>query len=751
MIVDFGSKYEYASVIRSLCEKYDGDYIFIEDYDTFSASKARNLGFKNLKTDYLLLADIDYVYESDIFSRLASLANKLNLEQQPLRVITMPIYHVNKEATNIFESIDCDVDKDRLLALWGTDGLTSKFGTLFEFVAPYSNSIFLHRKMFDISGGYCDEFRGHGSEDFEFLIRLAKLTIDIPAPKGIEKDFYGPLKTSFWGQKDYVGFRRYLEAFTLPCELLGLKTFHLWHEKPADKGYWTQTNDWKRARFNIVMDRHAQSASQLLSVDYIKRDKQALCIFSDQSQWGYFLPLRLAGYNLTTLTEKNDNAIAHIMRRVESLEFDRVFIFNPYMKSHVAFRGVIEVARKLGIQVSVVERGGLPNTIYYADEVAYGDSDYKNIKSILANENFSELQLNTANKILEKLRAGEHSLESMESYDITWHKHALLRLSSLKKVFIPLQLRDDMAVNYFTDGYSDYSSFEDGIVDAVKEYPNVIFIIKEHPLSKYDMSWTNSFENVVCVSQNDNIHALLDIADNTVLYNSGVGLLALAHRKKIYHIGNAYYSADDLFSIHKKSVVEAVSDIQNNNEEPDVSELKEKVILKFFSWLIFNKYSWFTANDLIREFSDRKSHAYDNINVNILNLDSITYFSGRSNVSHCYSNNSYLNWHLNLNVGSSEEKIKVVPKNKSKDIVVSVDNNKKNNDVSIAKIQGNSGEKENKKIVSRHPNAFGLVSINIIKYFVNDKKRKKLINNPELFFIDSKSSLLKKVGAASFK
>lgn len=55
--------------------------------------------------------------------------------------------------------------------------------------------------MFDISGGYCDEFRGHGSEDFEFLIRLAKLTIDIPAPKGIEKDFYGPLKTSFGGRR----------------------------------------------------------------------------------------------------------------------------------------------------------------------------------------------------------------------------------------------------------------------------------------------------------------------------------------------------------------------------------------------------------------------------------------------------------------------------------------------------------------------------------------------------------------------
>lgn len=54
----------------------------------------------------------------------------------------MPIFHVNKEATNTFESIDCDIDKDRLLALWGTDGLTSKFGTLFEFVAPYSNSIF---------------------------------------------------------------------------------------------------------------------------------------------------------------------------------------------------------------------------------------------------------------------------------------------------------------------------------------------------------------------------------------------------------------------------------------------------------------------------------------------------------------------------------------------------------------------------------------------------------------------------------
>lgn len=747
MIVDFGSKLEYSSRIKKLCHNNSGEYIFVEDYDTFSLAKARNICFQNLKTDFLLLADIDYVYERDFIIRLSSLANRLDLTKNPLKVLTMPIYHVNESATALFESLDDLKAKDQLIGKWETNCLASKFGDVFEFVAPYSNSIFLHRKMFDMSGGYCDEFRGHGSEDFEFLIRLAKLTSNIPIAGSLEKDFYGPLKSSFWGQKDYLGFRRYLEAFTLPCELLGLKAFHLWHEKPSDKGYWTQSNDWKRERFNSVLSKHSTSDSKLLEVDYINRNKKALCIFSDKSQWGYFLPLRMAGYSLDVLSDKDDGSISEAMRKIEKKEVERVFIFNPYMKSHVSFRGVIEVAKRLGVQVTVIERGGLPNSIYFSDEVAYGDPEYKRIYDDLDSITFSDEEINISKKLIDDLTTGKYSLEAMDGYDITWNKNALLRMTDNKKVFIPLQLRDDMAVNYFTDGYTSYSIYEEGIQEAIAKFPDIIFIIKEHPLSKYDMSWANNYANAVIANQKDNIHALIEISDCVALYNSGVGLLALAHNKPLFNIGNAYYGCEGKFSTHKNSLLEVAEEISKNDISVLFSGRDLYRLNKFFTWLFFRKYSWFTADDEIREFSDRKSHGYKNINVSVLNIDNKTFVIGDRISDSEFSSESYLNWHLNLNVNNKKVSLsKVELSKKNAELNKANEDGGKENEVVIKK------EKINRNVITkRELTLIGAISISLCKPFVSGSKKLKLINNPEAFFNDSRSIMLNKVGKLSFK
>lgn len=480
----------------------------------------------------------------------------------------------------------------------------------------------------------------------------------------------------------------------------------------------------------------------MLNVDYLDREKSALCIFSDKKQWGYFLPLRLAGYKLTLLNDKTDDAIIKALRIVEKGKIDRVFIFNPYMKSHAVFRGVIEVAKKMGTRVTVIERGGLPNSLYYADEVAYGDDDYHTIYDKLSIENFTNDEVNLTKSILDNLKKGSHSLEEMESYEETWNKHTLLRFADKKKLFIPLQLRDDMAVSYFTDGYNNYESFEESIKQAVIDNRDVIFIIKQHPLSKYDLSWTNDFENVICTSQNDNVHALIDICDAVGLYNSGVGLLAIAHGKPLYNVGNAYYNAGDRFSTRKESVSEIVTDLVHSN----ILVRDESKVQLFFTWLIFRKYSWFTAQDLIREFKDRKAHAYDNINIALLNLDGNTHISGWDLQGYDYSPRSYLNWHLNIS-GKADEKKK--PDNS----LIKETNIKPTNAVTMLKeIKEKETVIEGKVVFpKKNKTIFGCFAIPIFRVFVSGKKKIKLVDTPERFFNESKSPSLKTIGKLSFK
>lgn len=747
LIIDFGSKDIYAEEIAEVCKSKGAQVIHIDDDGVFSASKARNIAFSKLSTDFIFFADIDFIYESDIFSRLETLANRLELQKNPRKILTMPIFHVNKVASEYFESLPNNSEKDKLISKWGFDGLGTKFGDIFEFVAPYSNTFFMHKKMFDIAGGYCDEFRGHGSEDFEFLIRLAKLSTNIPVPKGLEKDFYGPLKGSFWGEKEYIGFRRYLEAFTLPSESLGLKAFHLWHDKPSAKGYWTQSNDWKRERFNAVLDRHSSSNSQLLSVDYIERDKTALCIFSDKAQWGYFLPLRLAGYKLSVLNEKSDNSISKALYDLEHGKFERVFVFNPYMKSHSVFRSIIEVAKKIGVQVTVIERGGLPNSIYYCDEVAYGDNEYSEVIGKLHTYNFSEKELKATENILARMKEGNTSLEAMDPYAKTWIKHTLLRFSEKKIIFIPLQLRDDMAVNYFTSGYPTYQEYELDIKIAVENNPDILFLIKQHPLSKYDLSWTQSYENIFLADQNDNIHALIEISDAVTLYNSGVGLLAMMHNKPVYHVGNAYYNGNESFAQRCMSVSESAEIVKSGK-----MQVKDHIKMKlFFAWLIFRKYSWFNAQDIIREFVDRKSHAYDNICVELLNLDGISMLTGLSVDGYEYSDKSYLNWHLNIGTNIKNASAKPTSTSIPKPIqklstpIGTVEQTQSNETVSKNPIKNIKEQRVKPKTLA------GKIIVPFIKVFSKRKLKNKIANNPQLFFADSKYAAVRALGRLSFK
>lgn len=739
LVIDFGSENPYRQSIKEICSNNNAEHVYVSDNGVFSLSKARNIAYKNTQSDFVFFADIDFIFESDVFYKLAKTAERLNLRKNPKKVITMPIFHVGKEETKAFESAKNADDKDRIIAKWAFDGLVTEFGKQFEFIAPYSNSFLMHKSMFNIAGGYCDEFRGHGSEDFDFMIRLAKLATNIPSPRSLEKDFYGPLKSSFWGKKDYIGFRRYLEALAMPSESLGFKAFHLWHEKPSAKGYWTQSNDWKRERFNNVLNRYSEHDYKLLNVDYLRREKRALCIFSDKEQWGYFLPLRMANYQLSTLTDKSDSAIAEVLKSVEDKMFDRIFIFNPYMKSHSAFRGVIELARRLGIKVTVIERGGLPNSIYYSDEVAYGDSDYLSIHDKLERKTFTKEQSTATIEILSKLKSGKSTLEKMDEYSVTWKKHTLLRHIDKNKIFIPLQLRDDMAVNYFTEGYPSYDDYENEIEFSIKSHPDIMFIIKQHPLSKYDLSWTSKYENVVTSSQEDNIHALIDISDAVHLYNSGVGLLALAHEKPLFHVGNAYYNPGNKLATKVNGLNGTISCfLEKKYTSTDPNSMK-----KFFTWIIFEKYSWFNADDVIKNFDDRKAHGYKNISVEILNLDKTTYFTGSAMSGYSFSPKSYLNWRADTNAtsqGNVETKHIATVKN--------------NTHLDANSITPTSVVPTLIKNTSTYPQKItfaGRCIIPIISTFLKDSKKKKLKKSPFEFFEDSKHKTMNIVGRLSVK
>src|SRR5205085_10850630 len=85
-----------------------------------------------------------------------------------------------------------------------------------------------------------------------------------------------------------------------------------------------------------------------------------------------------------------------------------------------------------------------------------------------------------------------------------------------------------------------YSEFVAQIDAVARAHPDVRFLIKAHPLS--NQPFESSLSNVTLCDRTDNIHALIELSQAVVCYNSGVGFLALVHGKPLFTLGNAFYN-----------------------------------------------------------------------------------------------------------------------------------------------------------------------------------------------------------------
>lgn len=616
LIIDFGSQPEFAEQIESISLTNGYRYHHVPDYDTYSPAAAHNRGFELAETKFVFFCDADFFSFRDVFGSLAAAATDLQMRDIVDIAINFPAYHLDERDSSAFLSASSNTERSsRLQRIAFRANFTQFNGDDNFFVAPYSNVFLINREMFSMSGGYDERFRGHGSEDFEYLIRLNLHTGHLPVPDDVRKDAYGPMKPHFFSHKPYLGFRRMLELASFPTANLGFKTFHLWHprERSAD---WYANNDWKRDRFNEALNTYIENHHALLSVDFLNRNSRIACLCKHHDQWGYFTPLRIAGHEIVPFFDDSAETTAAVTRGLVDGDFDGIAIFNPYMKSHTRLYETILLARQKNKKVIVIERGALPATIYYDTDVSYASPSYSE-DAFLAEE-FSAEEIDSAAEYVVELRSGDQTLEAMDSYQATSERRLALSELSGKICFIPLQLEDDMAVTMFVKGEQRYPEFVASLATLIDSNPDVTFIVKPHPLSKTDP--LSPKPNLIIAERQDNIHYLLDVADVVLCYNSGVGLLGILHEKPVITLGNAFYNMAGA-GYRASSAEEGLSAYLAGK----IGTPPHELVTKIAAWFLHKKYSQFTATDNLREFATRRAHGYKDILVTKLRLDGITY------------------------------------------------------------------------------------------------------------------------------
>lgn len=223
------------------------------DNHAINTSLLRNIAFERVQTKFLLILDVDIWPDLELFTKYLAL---LASEKSPLFFI--PCVYLTAKGTK-------DLRKKKL----NPAELTKRFFNFsrkdFLHIASPSSITFMHSGDFLQVGGFDQKFEGHGYEDFDFMIRLAR-----------HHELISPTPSFFSNQTSRSplfasGFRRELGRLCLPALLNKDFAYHLHHTKPKASKY----HDSRASNFEIFKSKHqvlssSGEESATLIEDFIK-------------------------------------------------------------------------------------------------------------------------------------------------------------------------------------------------------------------------------------------------------------------------------------------------------------------------------------------------------------------------------------------------------------------------------------------------------------------------------------------------
>lgn len=197
-----------------------------------NSSSLRNAAYTHVKTPYIVLLDVDIWPD---FALLKKYKTKVADGQKPY--FLLPCLYLTAKGSK-------DLTRKKL----GISELKKRYFNFsrkeFLHLASPSSVTIMKSEDYKSLGGFDIGYEGHGYEDFDFLVRLAKMHHMI-SPAGdmmLNRVARSPLFA--------VGFRRYLGESCIQALLEKDLVFHLHHEKPKKSKYHDARSD-NFARFQL--------------------------------------------------------------------------------------------------------------------------------------------------------------------------------------------------------------------------------------------------------------------------------------------------------------------------------------------------------------------------------------------------------------------------------------------------------------------------------------------------------------------
>ena len=566
IIVDDGSSDSDSKKIEEICTRLGFKYLFINsNAQMFNLSRARNHAIKSSSADYLIFEDVDLVSHIDFYQWINQQIQSLLIERNWV-FFNIPVSYLTEYSS---QSINAPIDS-KLYDSFVSEIFNANDSEIIEYHAPASSYLVCSRLDMIIHGGYDESFEGWGFEDSDLALKLLK-TSKLEKPR----DFYRLDTRPYQDQVQWRGWRSLYRLYADIIAFKGIYSFHKWHPIAEHR--------------NPAVRQKNHKIYQENSKNYSKKNDAFIPLWNENEPSTLFLSKNPHSFNPKVfqvftnpiLIEEKDISINSIEQIVHKYNIQNVIFMNPYASTKRTL--IYQTFKDMGKNCYVVERGALPQSIYFDINGFCAESDSyheKNWPTHLSTEDYQKTI-----EYIQELKISGASLEPQG--DLIGGVNLKRRLfgdsQNVKILFITLQSPSDTTTNFFCDQIGSYQNFINEIhkVTVLLENTDWRIVYKNHPLT-IDKA---QFDNAINVDEY-HIGDILDAADAITLINSGVGVLAAAYEKPVYHFGKAFYANPDLNKA-VSNAEELVEQLQAN-----LLEVNKDKSIRFISYLINNFYSF---------------------------------------------------------------------------------------------------------------------------------------------------------------
>lgn len=515
LIVDYGTPEERAGELRDLAAATGTRLVRVETgEEPFSVGHARDIGTQHAQTPLILYHDIDFLMSPRSYERVLEETRLRGMPDNAYTFFALPGAYMTEDFTRRYLELFAGGEAafaDTLLH----DGVMRDDRTVYQNHTYAISAIVASRYHLLAIGGHDKSFVGHGAEDFELLHRLASY-----GPKGPRTGNYY-LNTRRNAILRYEGFRAYFALYGIDVFQRGLQMAHLWHPQRQDASYVTPMTE-NQERVSGIMEAYDAGATWLLPMEDLHSPEKTLILADKDAPALHALRHAFPAFGRYRIRPEGDFADSdQLIRALDEEGFTQVLFLNPYDDDHRCslYNGLKAAGRRL----VVWGQGGLPDSWFFdregflADSPSYQAARWDRPLDDAARRRMLDWLAESSPTPADNDEAAEPALTD------------LLGLNGRRMVLVDLHGLDDAAAGAFRDWIAHLAQALD---------PQAYLVVAK--------GGDGTIENVVFVGDGAPIADLIDLAASVVVFDSGLGLTALAKGKPVICCGETFYAQPGL-------------------------------------------------------------------------------------------------------------------------------------------------------------------------------------------------------------